>query len=225
MDLEKQNLIKKINNGLSLKDVPEIYRDDDEVVAAAVILNGMELQYASDRLKDNGDIVFSAVFNNGLALQFASERLRNLDTFVSTAVENNGLALEFASDKLKNDINIVLNAVNNNPDALKFASEKWQKNPVLQNANKEVIETLNNLSYELKNFEYLPLEYFEKENQEILDFAMDIVENVLQNKPTDAFHIVYRKEIYELVEKTIQDKTKELEENAKAKDDLNIEMA
>eukprot|EP00971_Amphidinium_carterae_P117054 2317976-Amphidinium_carterae.1 len=60
-----------------LKNVPEVYKSDPEVVMAAVLRDSGALHYAAEELKGCREIVLAAVARNGEALQYASEQLRS----------------------------------------------------------------------------------------------------------------------------------------------------
>jgi len=76
--LENRNLMLECLalNGRLLMDLNAGFRNDAEMVMAAVINDGIALSYASDELKDNYDIVVEAVNDTEGALQFASARLQ-----------------------------------------------------------------------------------------------------------------------------------------------------
>ena len=83
-----------------LRALRAVYKNDDDVVLAAVTNNGLALQHASERLKRYHDIVLAAVRQNGLALQYASGDMKDNIDIVRIAVRQNGLALQYASDSL-----------------------------------------------------------------------------------------------------------------------------
>lgn len=100
------------SNGEELERVPEVFKQDKEVVLQAVAQSdGWALQFASDDLQHDREIVMSAVKHNGWILEGIPEEFRNDKEVVMAAVEADGEALEFASDALKNDREVVLTAV------------------------------------------------------------------------------------------------------------------
>eukprot|EP00971_Amphidinium_carterae_P167105 3311336-Amphidinium_carterae.1 len=70
----EQHLKRAQRNGLfALRDAPERYRADPEIVLAAVQQNGWALQVAAEECKADRKIVQAAVKQNWHALQFAAE--------------------------------------------------------------------------------------------------------------------------------------------------------
>lgn len=127
--------------------IPELYQDDEEIVAVAVSINGAWLRYASERLRDNYQIVLSACRNGGRGreyrgihdsvppLQFASEPLRADRAVVLASVRRDGFALQYASLALRDDLEVVTVAVKEGSQwvgmeqdvpALQFASGRFR---------------------------------------------------------------------------------------------------
>lgn len=114
-------------NGNLLKSAGE-FKDDKEIVLAAVSNTWSSLQYASPRLKADKEVVLVAIAQNENALQFASLDLRENEELATKVVSTNGLTLEHVADKLKDNENVVITAVSNNGIALKYASLNLRKN-------------------------------------------------------------------------------------------------
>ncbi|CAK9010058.1 unnamed protein product [Durusdinium trenchii] len=112
---EKMKWLHEVEeNGLALKDAPTKFRNDKDIVLAALKqkgLSGMALVFASERLKGDRDIVLAAVKQYGKALQFATPDLQNDREIVMTAVLENGIALRFASENIRSDREFLLQAV------------------------------------------------------------------------------------------------------------------
>lgn len=83
------------------------FREDREVMLAAVRDDGLFLSYASDALRNDREIVLAAVRQDGMALSYASPALQNNRDVVMTAVRQNGGALQYASETLRSDREIV----------------------------------------------------------------------------------------------------------------------
>jgi hypothetical protein len=122
------------NNGLALKELPDVYQDDANIVLAAVQSNGRALEYASRAKKDDETIVMAAVQNCGLALEHASRRFQNSEEVVMNAVDQEGLAFKYASPFLMNNFNFVVRAAKMSkwvlgfvPDAIKRNKEAMMK--------------------------------------------------------------------------------------------------
>lgn len=89
----------------------EIFKEDQDVMIAAILHDISNLQYASKALKDDYDFVLKAVKQNGYALQYASNTLQENYEIVIAAVKQNGCVLRNVSSKWKEDYNIVMEAV------------------------------------------------------------------------------------------------------------------
>lgn len=76
---------------------------------AAVRQNGEALQFT--QFKEDTEVVLAAVETNGMALEYASPELQNDAHTVLAAIRNNGVALKHASKRLRCDRNFVLDAV------------------------------------------------------------------------------------------------------------------
>ncbi len=118
--------IKK--DGLSLKNAPLSFRDNQDIVLLAVRKNSLAIQYASDRLKDNINVAKELVFGDIEALKFISPRLRDNEEFMIFAVKNNGSAIMYASDRLKNNYNVVKNAVFKSGSMIEYVSSNYKDN-------------------------------------------------------------------------------------------------
>jgi hypothetical protein len=133
-------------NGNALKLLPEMFRDDKDMVSIAVKERGNLLFDASWRLQRDLEVIeiaseslnevsmLKVVQMNGNALQFARIAYRNDPQFVLHAVLQIGTALRFATEKVKNDRAVVIEAVKNSGLAINYASEKLK--------NDEEIKTL-----------------------------------------------------------------------------------
>ena len=86
------------------------FRDDRDIILAAVKKNGRALLFASEKLKEDVEIVMAAVQNDGEALNFAGSKSKDNSEIVMMATKNDILAYRFASDRLQKEF------VKNNPD-------------------------------------------------------------------------------------------------------------
>eukprot|EP00977_Amphora_coffeiformis_P027845 scaffold34650_cov219-Amphora_coffeaeformis.AAC.4 len=131
------------------------FRDDPEIVSAAIQQTGLALQYASPRWKDDPEMVKEAVTRNGLALEYATPRLqrdpdlllvatrhwpflfgryaplslKDDQTFVLKAVQINGEVLQYVSDRLQNDRSFVIRAVLDNGNVLRYVLDRFRSDP------------------------------------------------------------------------------------------------
>lgn len=122
-NIRKQSIIKKIQKErLDLEGVDERFKNDKDVVLAAVRENGWELKYAKNFQEDK-DVVRAAVKQRGLALEYA-KKFQDDRGIVLLAVKQDGLALQYASERLKNDEEIVLLAVKQDKWAFDYIGKK-----------------------------------------------------------------------------------------------------
>ena len=110
------NAVKK--NGLFLEKAVN-FRNDREIVLAAVNNNGYALIHASQELRNDREIVLAAI-NNGCSLYLVSEELKRDREIVMAAVTQNGYDLKHASLELQYDREIVLAAIKQNRNALSY---------------------------------------------------------------------------------------------------------
>lgn len=121
----KETALKHITQKKFYKEDFDNFRDDKEVVLAAVSNYGGSLAYASDRLKDDKEVVLRAIDkSDGYVLEYASDRLKDDKELALEAVKKSGGAMVVASDKLKDDVEVVLEAVKQYKRAFQVASDR-----------------------------------------------------------------------------------------------------
>ena len=118
-------------NGSALRYASEELRADRETVLVAVRNCGSALRYASEELRADPAIVLAAVSQNGCALRYASAELKADREIVLAAVSQEGMALFYASDALRDNPETVLAAVSQDGMALEYASEEWRDDPAI----------------------------------------------------------------------------------------------
>lgn len=128
-DPEWCRLLEDLRDGrVELEDVEDIrWRQDRDLVFAAVEADGSALEFAGEALQDEKELVLLAVSESGAALRHASARLRADREVVLRAVQGFGLALEHAAEDLKQDAEIVLAAVRSDQAALAHAPGNLKK--------------------------------------------------------------------------------------------------
>ena len=84
---------------------------DRKTVRLILSKNGMYLKNVNKLLKNDLKLVLTAVKQNSRASIFMDPSLWSNKTIVMQVLRGNGLSLESASNKLKNDYDIVLTAV------------------------------------------------------------------------------------------------------------------
>lgn len=73
----KYHFLEKIEkNGMALKEVPPLFKDDKEIVLSAVRRDGYALKYASNRLRHDRDIAIAAIENSPYAYAFIGQSLK-----------------------------------------------------------------------------------------------------------------------------------------------------
>ncbi len=113
--------------GRSVFDIHEGFKNDREIVLAAVQQNGWALQYAHESLQKDREIVLTAVQQTAWVLQFAHASLQEDRQIVLAAVKQNGWAVQYANESLQKDREIFLAAVKQYSWALQFADENLKK--------------------------------------------------------------------------------------------------
>ena len=110
-------IMRVAHDGDALKDL-EDYRNNKDVVKAAIKSLPQAFSYASEELRDDEEIFLAAISHRdfragygGDIFKHASERLRSDKGVVLQVVEKDGWCLEFAPDELKADKEIVLKAL------------------------------------------------------------------------------------------------------------------
>ena len=127
-----------------LKHLPEEYRNDKDIVLAAVEKYPYAFKYASKELRNDKNFVLAVLGKEGNAVEEVSESLRHDRDVAMAAVVNNGCSFIFLPEEFKADKEIALTAVRKNGSVLEYASSELQ-------ANKEVVlEAVKNDGWALK---------------------------------------------------------------------------
>ena len=159
-----------------LSNLPDILRNDYELILKAVKKNGDVLQFASDDLKNNYNIVMEAVKQNGNTLKYASDDLKNNENIVIEAVKKHGKALRYASDKLKSNYSIVMEAVRQDGYALQYASNELKNTyDIVMEAVKEYSYALEHASDDLKNNYDIVIEAVERNGRYLQYVSPDLI--------------------------------------------------
>lgn len=99
---------------------------DKELFLKFISADGSILEYLPDVDRNNREIVRTALESDPFAIEYASEDLRNDRSIVIETVRRRGITLEYASDDLRKDKTVVLEAVKNEANAIKYASPDLQ---------------------------------------------------------------------------------------------------
>lgn len=135
------------------------FKNDKDVVLAAVQNYGLSLRYASDSMKSNKDIVLKAVRQNGRALFFSSNEMKNDKEIVLEAIKNDGYAYLAIPEKLKKDKNIIQQFIHSKNAAFAVKDMKEDEKAII---GIETIETIQNNSTKMEignddDFSFPPL--------------------------------------------------------------------
>ena len=150
---EKESIISsiKLNNDF-YRDLPEVYKNDRDIVCEIVKNNGRFLQYLTSNFTSNKEIVLLAVKNFGMSLRYASNNLKNDREVVLEAVKKSYRALRFSNEQFYDDLEIISIAVKISGKAFVFASERLRNNiEIVSEAVKTYGLALEYASEELRN--------------------------------------------------------------------------
>lgn len=127
------------------------FKNNKEVVLAAVKKNGLALGYASADLKNDLQVVLEAVKGDEMALGCASMNLRNNSQVVLEAVKKHGSAFQFASKELRGDRKIAFEALKTYGDVAKFASPELKNDRTFIGLN-DLLSSAVRLPFDNNNF-------------------------------------------------------------------------
>ena len=111
-------------NGSLLDYADDSFKDDKEIVFAAVKNNPEALEFASDRLKNDREIVFESVSRVGWTYCYTGEKLLDDKELLMAGLKVSGQILYFATQQLRDDKEVVTAAVTNKPIIVKYASKR-----------------------------------------------------------------------------------------------------
>jgi hypothetical protein len=206
--LEAENLKKvalaAVNRDGSQLEYLKNFKDDKQVVEAAVEENGRALQFASRRLREQDDLVEKAVNNNGLALAFAPKfcELRQIqvdedERIICAALKQNAFAIQFLTH-LKADSDMVYLAVKYRGRALQFVPPLFRSNrkivqkavsqdgTAIEFADPDLINNSSQLnrshrSAVVANQQFLPLSRESQQNSAYLPITVLATQSVNEN--------------------------------------------
>ena len=135
--MTKEEAIKLLkHNAFALEILDAKFKNDREIVMAAVNNDGYALEYASDELKNDREIVLASVNKDGDALEFASDELKNDKEVVLAALAKYVSPFQFASEELKNDKNLIIQALQIDNIALDYVDYRWQGDEEIKQSQK-----------------------------------------------------------------------------------------
>lgn len=135
--MDKRCPINKIVDLINLdvtifKDLPLYFRDNVDVVMAALQYDGLLLPYVSKRLQHNKDVVVQAVWNTTHAFVYAPKAMKDEYAVAIVAVFRNGLRLYDVSSRLRHNQSILVTALLNDVEAFAHVPKDLQSCPILR---------------------------------------------------------------------------------------------
>jgi hypothetical protein len=130
IDVSKEKLaaMKTVEeDGLKLKFLDAIFRNDIDVVLAAIQENPYALEYASLDCRNNPLVVIPALESGEDVYQFVGRDFKIDRNIAVSLVRENGLNLAYLIFAYQDDEEIVRLAIQQNPEALYFASPRLKK--------------------------------------------------------------------------------------------------
>ncbi len=117
------------NHGLVLEHVIPMFKDDDDIVIAAIKNNPSAIQYASDRLKNDHKIVEIALQNGNLAvLKYLHPSFANNKPLILKSIGKLTTTLIYLGRVLRSDLDIIIAAVKMNGNILKELGSSFREN-------------------------------------------------------------------------------------------------
>ena len=153
-------------------DIPSVFHDDKEIVMTAAEYQSV-LPYCSERFRDDKEVVLAAITLCPEDISFASKRLRDDKEVALKDVARNGRMLGWFSERLRDDKEVVLAAIGNNPNGICYASERLNNDDdIIWEAIKCVIDR------HIKTGDYvLHLNRLPEKTWENKDMALYIIKN------------------------------------------------
>jgi hypothetical protein len=96
-------------------------------ILKAVKISGSALEYVRDDFKNDIDVVTAAINKNIGAFRYASSEIRGNKPFVLNVLDTDPSIFEYVTPELKDDSQVAGKAIKKYPDLIRFASLKIQK--------------------------------------------------------------------------------------------------
>lgn len=113
--------------------------------------NAFALEILDAKFKNDREIVMAAVNNDGYALEYASDELKNDREIVLAALAKYVSPLQYASEELKNDKNLIIQAVKIDNIVLDYVDYRWQGDEEIKQSLKcsfkLITDEINGLNY------------------------------------------------------------------------------
>ena len=212
--LDENEIIKSINNQISLNCFPDSIKDNEKIVEIAVKNKAEELKFASDRIKNDKDFIMEMYryhekrFNEEVIISNIGKNLKNDKYFFEPLVKERPSLYRYIGSKLKQDLNFLLVA----SGGMSYASTK-----IINKINTDREYALNAVKKGL-SYSYLPNEF-----QNEREFALESVKKNGGNYVILPINFRMDKEITLIALKTRKEVVKYSVPN-KLKNDLDIKM-
>ena len=177
-------------DGLSLQEFPE-WKEDEEVVLAAVKQNGRALRFTPLRTKN---VVLEAVRQNGFAIQYVPESMRDKEMSLE-AVHKNGNTILYVPPSIR-DKEVVIAAVRQNGKVILDVPEYMSDKEIVLAAVRQNGRVLEHLS-DLQRDKDVILAAVEQDG-----YILEIVPEELRDKDIILAALKNEGSVIELVEKT-----------------------
>ena len=127
--IETLDIVTK--NGNALRDFSSSFKNDRDIVLAAVKNTGIALQFASEELQNNFDVVLAAVSQDGYAIRYASYDLKNNRQILLACCDTRPhiINLSELTNELKSDEEFILAALEGNSKNWQHVSEQLRGSP------------------------------------------------------------------------------------------------
>lgn len=142
------NTLDKPGSRTGFAAVSNEFRDDKQIVLAAIKKSIYSFEYASERLRNDKEVVMAAIKREdinpidpffGIGLKYASDTIRDNREVVLAALKRDGRFLEFASDRLKKDEELVLTALGFYTKKYMYFTFPFEKLPIEMRENEKII--------------------------------------------------------------------------------------
>lgn len=180
----KDDLIKFLSrNGHDLKELPDEFRSDVDIVKAAISDCPSAFQYSTRTARNNKDLALFAVSQSGNNITFLSDEQRCDKDIVLAAVKENPHALMFASPFLKSDLDIVKAAIRGNVFAIQWAD--WK----IKSRRDIALECVKKNGLVLQILSHVRKNHQDKGSNFSLDTDKEIVMAALNQNPDSAKYV------------------------------------
>lgn len=135
-DQDRINFLVSLAMGKhTLEELEDRYREDPDIVLAAVHYDGLNLRHALGDARKDRNIILAALSKNGFALAYAREFTDDREA-ASIAAISNSFAYTLASPSLQNDVTFAIEVVSRNPFAEDYIDRNVKDSKLFREAKK-----------------------------------------------------------------------------------------